>query len=128
MKLTVHPGNISGTIEAPASKSSMQRALAAALIRTGDTIIQNPGISNDDMAALENIQKLGAKVNWENGTLKIHSDGVNPVHDIINCGESGLGIRMFTPLTALSNRKLTVTGTGSLTTRPMNFFDEIFPR
>ena len=62
MKLTVHPGNISGTIEAPASKSSMQRALAAALIRTGDTIIQNPGISNDDMAALENIQKLGAKV------------------------------------------------------------------
>jgi 3-phosphoshikimate 1-carboxyvinyltransferase len=128
MKLTVHPGNISGTIEAPASKSSMQRALAAALIRTGDTIIQNPGISNDDMAALENIQKLGAKVDWENGTLKIRSEGVNPIHDIINCGESGLGIRMFTPLTALSDRKLTVTGTGSLTTRPMNFFDEIFPR
>ena len=127
MRLTVYPGYLSGNIEAPASKSSMQRALAAALIRKGETIILNPGISNDDMAALTNIQKLGAKVIEENGTLKIESEGVNPVDDIIDCGESGLGIRMFTPITALSGKELTVTGSGSLTTRPMNFFDEIFP-
>jgi 3-phosphoshikimate 1-carboxyvinyltransferase len=35
---------------------------------------------------------------------------------------------MFTPITALSEREITVTGSGSLSTRPMDFFDEIFPK
>lgn len=127
MIVQIQPGSVQGSIEAPASKSSMQRALAAALIRQGETVIKNPGTSNDDRAALENIRKLGAAVSWDGGNLIISSRGVHPVEDTINCGESGLGIRMFTPITAVSNRKLTVTGTGSLTTRPMHFFDEIFP-
>ena len=124
----IQPGAVKGSIEAPASKSSMQRALAAALIRKGETVIHNPGTSNDDKAALQNIQKLGAEARWEEGKLVVNSKGVNPVQDTIDCGESGLGIRMFTPITAVSNRKLTVTGSGSLTTRPMDFFDEIFPK
>ena len=62
MKAFVTPSVISGTITAPASKSSMQRACAAALIRTGETVIKNPGISNDDVAAIDVIQKLGAVV------------------------------------------------------------------
>ena len=128
MIVQIQPGAVKGNIEAPASKSSMQRALAAALIRKGETVIHNPGTSNDDKAALQNIQKLGAEARWEEGRLIVNSNGVNPVHDVIDCGESGLGIRMFTPITAVSSRKLTVTGTGSLTTRPMDFFDEIFPK
>lgn len=128
MKLTVQPGKISGNIEAPASKSSMQRALVAALMRVGETIIHNPGVSNDDRAALENIQKLGAQVTWENDTLRVISKGIYPLNRVIDCGESGLGIRMFTPITALSDQEITVTGTGSLATRPMDFFDEIFPK
>jgi 3-phosphoshikimate 1-carboxyvinyltransferase len=128
MKLTVRPGKISGNIEAPASKSSMQRALAAALIRNGETIIHNPGVSNDDRAALENIQKLGATVSWDKGSLMVTSKGIHPLNSTIDCGESGLGIRMFTPITALSDQELTVTGSGSLASRPMDFFDEIFPK
>ncbi|MCU0323165.1 MAG: 3-phosphoshikimate 1-carboxyvinyltransferase, partial [Chitinophagaceae bacterium] len=46
----------------------------------------------------------------------------------INCGESGLSIRMFTPIVALSNQSIIINGTGSLLTRPMNFFDEILPQ
>ena len=49
-----------GTIQAPASKSSMQRACAAALLNQAETTILNPGHSNDDKAALGVIQALGA--------------------------------------------------------------------
>jgi 3-phosphoshikimate 1-carboxyvinyltransferase len=129
MKARVTPSSISGTITAPASKSSMQRACAAALIRKGETVIQNPGVSNDDVAAIDVIQKLGAVVTkLENGNLHIVSGGVKPGSSTINCGESGLGIRMFTPIAALSSRPITITGMGSLTTRPMHFFDEILPQ
>jgi 3-phosphoshikimate 1-carboxyvinyltransferase len=119
---------LSGTLHAPASKSSMQRACAAALLCEGATEIINPGKSNDDLAALDVIQKLGARVvNNDDGSLTIHSIGVEPVEDEINCGESGLGIRMFTPIAALSNKPIVINGAGSLVTRPMHFFDEIFP-
>ena len=122
------PSFISGHIMAPASKSSMQRACAAALLCEGATQIINPGKSNDDQAALSVIQKLGARVvTNDDGSITIHSQGVDPVEDEVNCGESGLGIRMFTPIVALSSRKITINGTGSLLTRPMHFFDEIFP-
>lgn len=107
----------------------MQRACAGALLRKGDTQIVNPGNSNDDLAALDVIQKLGAQLRFdENGDLLIESEGVNPVNNEINCGESGLGIRMFTPIVALSSKALTITGKGSLVTRPMHFFDEILPQ
>jgi len=127
MNKEIHPTEIRGSVVAAASKSSMQRVLAAALLRKGTTIIHNPGNSNDDQSALDTVQKLGAQILWKGELLEVKSDGVNPVSDEINCGESGLGIRMFTPIAALSSKKLTVTGTGSLVTRPMHFFDEIFP-
>ncbi len=128
MIVKIRPSTLHGIIVAPASKSSMQRACAAALLCEGASEIINPGKSNDDFAALDVIQKLGARVvSNEDGSLTIFSQGVDPVDNEINCGESGLGIRMFTPIAALSNKAITISGTGSLQTRPMNFFDEIFP-
>ncbi|MEK0422651.1 MAG: hypothetical protein RLZ95_561 [Bacteroidota bacterium] len=127
MIATVYPGKLYGAQTAPASKSSMQRACAAALLHVGETIILNPGHSNDDLAALDVIQKLGAKVEILNHKLIIHSKGVQPIGPEMNCGESGLGIRMFTPIAALSSQNITINGKGSLVKRPMHFFDEILP-
>lgn len=122
-------GGITGNVHAPASKSSMQRACAAALVRKGESIIRNPGKSNDDIAGLNVIQTLGAEVeDIEDGSLKITSDGVDPVSNAVNNGEAGLGIRMFTPIVALSKREMLINGEGSLLTRPMDFFDEVMPQ
>lgn len=126
MQVVISPSQISGMIQAPASKSAMQRACAAALLKGGTTIIRNPGISNDDKAALDIIQQLGAAVVGNSDHIVIQSNGVNPVNDTIHCGESGLSIRMFTPIAALSNRAITITGEGSLKKRPMDFFGDVF--
>ncbi|MGC4038885.1 MAG: hypothetical protein QM764_23205 [Chitinophagaceae bacterium] len=128
MKVTIQPSTLSGTILAAASKSSMQRACAAALVAKGTSVIQNPGHSNDDKAALDIIKRLGAEWTIEGEELSIKSNGVKPITDEVNCGESGLSIRMFTPLVALSEREITIKGEGSLVTRPMDFFDEILPQ
>src|SRR5688572_24816475 len=125
MKVTVQPSQLKGNIQAPASKSSMQRACAAALLYKGTVRIQNPGHSNDDLAALDIIQRLGAKTGITAEEVIVTSKGVQPVASEINCGESGLSIRMFTPLVALSKKEITIKGSGSLVTRPMDFFDEI---
>lgn len=136
MRATVYPNTLRGEQVAPASKSSMQRACAAALLHRGTTRILNPGHSNDDLAAIDVIQKLGAIVKTEDASKEkinstsiiVHSNGVQPIGDTMNCGESGLGIRMFTPIAALSDQSITVEGIGSLLKRPMHFFDTIFPK
>lgn len=106
----------------------MQRACAAALVSKRRSIISNPGHSNDDKAAMSIVQGLGAAVTVSNEQLVVSSTGIQPIDNEINCGESGLSIRMFTPLAALSEKQLTINGSGSLATRPMNFFDEVLPQ
>jgi 3-phosphoshikimate 1-carboxyvinyltransferase len=128
MRATVHPNTLKGEQFAPASKSSMQRACAAALLHPGTTRMLNPGHSNDDLAALDVIQKLGATVQIGANEIHIHSNGVHPTGSSMNCGESGLGIRMFTPIAALCDQAITIEGAGSLLKRPMHFFDTIFPK
>jgi 3-phosphoshikimate 1-carboxyvinyltransferase len=128
----INPSQLKGSILAAASKSSMQRACAAALAAKGISILKNPGHSNDDKAALDIIQRMGATVRYENDDVIIDTTvlGNNQANDhtiTINCGESGLSIRMFTPLVALRKNPITIEGTGSLLTRPMNFFDEVLP-
>jgi len=124
----IQPSSISGVAKAPTSKSSMQRACAAALLAKGTSMIRNPGHSNDDKAALEIIKRLGATVRINNEELIIKTDGINPVANEVNCGESGLSIRMFTPIIALADKEITINGEGSLLNRPMDFFDEILPQ
>ena len=134
MQVIIQPSGISGEIIAPASKSAMQRACALALLHKGETIIHNPGSSNDDKAALSIIEQLGAIVeHQEDGSIKINGSDFaestgNDIERSINCGESGLSIRMFAPIAALCDQRVGITGSGSLAGRPMNFFDEVFPQ
>lgn len=128
--VTISPGRVSGNVYAPASKSSMQRACAAALISKSISRIHNPGISNDDMASLHVIRSLGAKVSrQDDGSLLVDSSETQAAKALqINFGESGLGIRMFTPIAALNKFPVKITGEGSLLSRPMDFFDEVLPQ
>lgn len=155
MQVKITPSVICGTVIASASKSAMQRACALALLHEGETLIFNPGKSNDDKAALSIIKNLGATVEeMESSSIKIRGNKFLKYREVlsagatgqskgwqgsllgggvadtclIDCGESGLSIRMFAPIAALSNEQITITGTGSLLTRPMDFFDTIFPQ
>ena len=128
MQVTISPSVIKGTITAPTSKSAMQRACAAALLRGGETVLHNPGVSDDDEAALDIIQQLGAHVTKRDKVVVVNSNGVFPVADEINCGESGLSSRMFTSIAALSEEQIKITGKGSLVKRPFSFFTEVLPQ
>jgi 3-phosphoshikimate 1-carboxyvinyltransferase len=127
MKVIIQPSSLKGFIQAPASKSSMQRALAASFLSGQECELLNPGHSNDDKAAIDILRNLGASVEIATAVVKV-SKGQSVVADAINCGESGLSIRMFVPIVALHNKSITINGEGSLLTRPMDFFDEVLPQ
>src|SRR6476659_705822 len=121
MKVTIKPSSLKGTIQAPTSKSSMQRACAAALLSKGKSAIRHPGHSNDDKAALDIIRRLGAETAMNDEEMIVNSRGIYPTENEVNCGESGLSIRMFTPIIALADQEITIRGEGSLLNRPIDF-------
>ena len=123
MKKSIKPSAIKGTVKAPASKSMMQRAIAAALLVQGPTKILDPTYSNDANAALAVIRGLGAAVDIKEDELAI-TGGMKPTGEILDCGEAGLSIRMFAPIAALWPSQLTLTGQGSLLNRPVAMIEQ----
>lgn len=127
MDVIISPSIISGSVSAPPSKSSMLRAVAAGLLADGTTVISNPSFCDDSVAVMRVAECLGAGIENDQGNVIIKG-GLNPVCSELDCGESGLGVRMFAPIAALGNSKLTITGRGSLLSRPMNMIsDSLIP-
>lgn len=123
MERIIVPSKVKGEVKAPASKSMTQRAIAAALLAHGESTILNPSYCDDSLAAMSIAVGLGAKV--EPGTDKMMITGSSELREKkFNCGESGLAIRMFSPVAALYKTELTITGTGSLKVRPMSMIEE----
>ncbi|MDO9341229.1 MAG: 3-phosphoshikimate 1-carboxyvinyltransferase [Bacteroidales bacterium] len=123
MERYVEPSGIKGQIKAPASKSMTQRSIAAALLADGQSIIHNPSYCDDSLAAMSIAVGLGARVEPKADELKINGSGVLK-ESKLNCGESGLAIRMFSPIAALYPAEITMVGANSLKKRPMFMIEE----
>jgi 3-phosphoshikimate 1-carboxyvinyltransferase len=123
MTKTITPARVGGTIRAPASKSSMQRAVACALLAEGTSTLRAPSGSADCLAALGVARELGARVEagpeallmtGAPGALLAGSGALE-----LRCGESGLCIRMFAPIAALRPGATDLIAAGSLARRPV---------
>lgn len=123
MKKLVKPSAVKGAIHSPASKSISQRAIALACLTSGESIIYNAGESNDTLAAIRVCEKMGAKISGNGEALTVHGNLQAP-NGMLHCGESGLSIRMFSALASIFDKPVTLTGTGSLITRPMGMVED----
>jgi 3-phosphoshikimate 1-carboxyvinyltransferase len=107
------------TITSPSSKSITQRAIAAASLTNGKSVILNPAFCKDTEAALRIAHTLGATVEQEKHRFTIQGSR-NFSSNSVNVGESGLALRMFAPIAAISDKSLIMTGEGSLLHRPVD--------
>jgi len=121
--LTIKPQIIHKTIKVAVSKSVMQRVIACAILSEGETVIKNYSLCDDCKAALKIAEDIGAEVVIKENQISI-IPGKNKINSKINCGESGLGVRMFTPLVSLFGKNFTINGKGSLKKRPVSGIEE----
>ncbi len=104
----------------------MQRFIAAGLMGRGTTLIRQPAESDDATAALATAELLGADLGIDpEGNLHI-TGGKLPPDAPLNVGESGLSMRLFTPIAAMSGFPIQLTGEGSLLRRPIDQFKPVF--
>lgn len=127
-------------MRAPASKSALQRTIACATLAKGTSRIRGVPLCADALAALGIARDLEAKVREFKGGVEIEGsplfceDGVARAENaespaggrarlILSCGESGLCMRMFSPIAALLARPVVLAGSGSLARRPMHMVE-----
>ncbi len=121
--LQVQPGRVDGYVAAPASKSDAQRALAAASLARGRSIIRGCTPCDDTDAALGVVEALGAQVQRTGDSVTV--DGWHrPPASRAHCGESGLALRMFAALAALHDCDITLDGHGTLRDRPIGMIED----
>ena len=111
-------------LRATSSKSYLQRALAIAALAEGQSVLENISWCDDSIIAKSIIENLGAVISESNKNLIINSQGLKFNSTNFNAGESGLSVRMFSPIFALSNKEIIFSGAGSLTKRPMQIITD----
>jgi len=122
MKLEVGKSRFSGRISVPGSKSHTIRAVAVASMAPGVSKILSPLVSDDTVSATLAAKAFGAEV--ERGddsvwTVKGTGGRIASVQGVLDMGNSGTSLRIFTGLAALAGFKVSFDGDESLRTRPM---------
>lgn len=134
--LKVYPGPLNGRIFSQPSKSMAHRAMICAALADGTSFIDNVVLSDDISATLGAISAIGADTKVRDSTVykgrksvTIESRGqINLRAKEIDCGESGSTARFILPITRLSAEPVTVTGHGSLISRPFTPYKEVFSK
>ena len=121
--LHIPPGRVDGRVAAPSSKSDAQRAVAAASLARGRSVISGCTASADTDAALRVAEGLGALVERAGTDVGIEGWHHKPASRA-DCGESGLALRMFAAVAALHDREITLEGRGSLAARPVGMIED----
>jgi 3-phosphoshikimate 1-carboxyvinyltransferase len=102
-----------GEITAPGSKSYSHRAFIAASLADGISVIKNPSTSSDVAITMNILRLLGVKIlkkNINTFIIKRDKDAYRPLKKPADCGNSGTTIRIFSALSLLIERGLTLKG------------------
>lgn len=124
MIVEVSSSKVKGELQAPASKSMLQRAIAAAFLAESPVQVDGYSSSADADAALGLLRSLGVKVEINGNRLLIHPNS-NLKSARLSIGESGLGIRLFSPILALFKQSFTIEARGTLQKRPMHLIENV---
>jgi len=108
-------------IDVPGSKYIANRVLMLAALADGESTISNVPNNNDIGHAIDALKNFGIDIQQTGNVLKIQGTGgkIHPISDIINVGESGTLMRFITAVSALSETKVTITGSKRITERPV---------
>jgi 3-phosphoshikimate 1-carboxyvinyltransferase len=100
-------------------KSISHRSVMFSMLASGTSEITNFLRAEDTLNSLEIVKNLGANVVDDGITIKISSKGIQEPFEVLDCGNSGTGMRLFCGLLSSANGHFVLTGDKYLRSRPM---------
>jgi 3-phosphoshikimate 1-carboxyvinyltransferase len=122
-KQIIHPARtISGSLEVPGDKSISHRYAMLAALAEGASEITHFSTAADCRSTLDCLSRLGAKVEWNDGRVRITGAGLAGLRKSrrsLDAGNSGTTMRLLTGILAGQEFSSTIDGDASLRRRPM---------
>ncbi len=100
-------------------KSISHRCAMFAMLADGTSEIENFLRAEDTLNSLQIVKNLGATVEDDGVVVKISSEGIKESSEILDCGNSGTGMRLFCGLLSSAEGHFVLTGDEYLRRRPM---------
>lgn len=100
-------------------KSISHRSVMFAMLAEGTSKIENFLRAEDTINSLEIVKNLGAHVVDDGECITIASEGIQESFEVLDCGNSGTGMRLFCGLLSSANGHFVLTGDKYLRSRPM---------
>lgn len=132
-KKIIKANKLTGEVTPPPSKSILHRYIIASSLAKGISKIKNISYSDDIIATIEAMKKLGAKIEKKDDYLLI--DGSKTFDKeylnnncVIDCNESGSTLRFLFPLSIVKENKILFKGKGKLFKRPLSPYFENFDK
>jgi 3-phosphoshikimate 1-carboxyvinyltransferase len=112
---------VQATLTLPGSKSYTHRALMAAALAAGESVLYNALAAEDTELTAAALTQLGAGIDWQGATIRVTGRGGRwlPSPLPIYLGNSGTSMRFLTALAALGEGEYLLTGTERLCQRPL---------
>ena len=109
------------TLTLPGSKSYTHRALMAAALAAGESVLSNALAAEDTELTARALAQLGAGIDWQGTTIRVMGRGGRwlPAPLPIYLGNSGTSMRFLTALAALGEGEYLLTGSERLCQRPL---------
>jgi 3-phosphoshikimate 1-carboxyvinyltransferase len=121
--LTIRPGQpLRGTIAVPGDKSITHRTLILTALAEGVGRLKSYCRGEDCLNTMRALQALGVRIDETPDVLEIYGKGLWGLTEpggVIDCGNSGTGIRLLTGLLAGQDFFTALTGDASIRRRPM---------
>jgi len=115
-------GPLDCTFVAPPSKSYTHRALVAAALADGDSVVLDPLVSDDTDVTKRALESMGISIEEVKNGLVVHGQGGNlscPDGLVVDTGESGTSMRLLCSVALLCGRPVTLTGSRRMKERPI---------
>ncbi|QYR62403.1 3-phosphoshikimate 1-carboxyvinyltransferase [Fusobacterium polymorphum] len=132
-KKIIKADKLVGEVSPPPSKSILHRYIIASSLAKGISKIENISYSDDIVATIEAMKKLGAKIEEKDdcllidGTKTFDKEYLNKGSEI-DCNESGSTLRFLFPLSIVKENKVLFKGKGKLFKRPLSPYFENFDK
>ena len=115
-------GPVDLALSAPPSKSLTHRALVAAALADGRSILYDPLLADDTRLTIDGLRRLGATIEVGDRVVGVEgSDGPLAAGDgaVLDCGNSGTTLRLLASVAALADAGATLTGSARMRERPI---------
>lgn len=114
-----------GRVNIPASKSVSHRAVIAAALSEGTSVVENVLLCEDLYATKDAVEAMGALVKEEGTTWTITGMSASKSKRQVHCRESGSTLRFMIPILLAKGGKNVFHGSGRLVTRPITPYIDI---